>query len=113
MSNPQDQFGQPDSNQQPAGQNFQQPYGQPQYAQGQGVGTKSKIVAGILGILLGSIGIHNFYLGKNGRGVLQIVLTLVTLGAAGIWGFVEGILILISKPGTTWHQDSQGFELQD
>lgn len=105
MSTPQGQF----DNNQGAPQNF----GQPQYAAGQNVSDKQKLVAGILGIFLGSIGIHNFYLGKTNRGILQIVLTLLTLGAAGIWGFVEGILILVSKPGTPWHQDALGRELQD
>lgn len=55
---------------------------------------KSKMTAGLLGIFLGSIGIHNFYLGFTNRAILQIVLTIVTCGAAGLWGFIEGILIL-------------------
>ncbi|WP_019973418.1 TM2 domain-containing protein [Mycobacterium sp. 141] len=62
---------------------------------------------------MGSSGIHNFYLGRAGRGIIQIVVTVVTLGIGGIWGFVEGILILISKPGTTWHRDAAGVELAD
>ncbi len=77
------------------------------------VSSKSKIVAGILGILLGGLGVHNFYLGKTQRAVIQIVVTFVTLGAGSIWGFVEGILILVSKPGTDWHKDAEGLELQD
>lgn len=93
----------------------QPPYPQqpPPYGQQPGVVQKSKVVAGILGILLGSIGIHNFYLGKTGRGIIQIVVTVVTFGFGGIWGFVEGILILVSKPGTPWHQDAAGVELTD
>lgn len=55
---------------------------------------KSRLVAGLLGIFVGAWGIHNFYLGNTNRGILQIVLTLVTCGAAGLWGFIEGILIL-------------------
>lgn len=56
-----------------------------------GAGTpKSKMVAG----LLGSIGIHNFYLGFTKKAIIQIVVTFVTCGIGGIWGFVEGILIL-------------------
>jgi hypothetical protein len=38
---------------------------------------------------------------------------VVTLGLGGIWGFVEGILILLSKPGSSWHQDANGVELAD
>lgn len=55
---------------------------------------KSRLVAGLLGILIGGIGIHNFYLGNNTRGVLQIIVTLVTCGVGAVWGFIEGILIL-------------------
>ena len=91
----------------------QQPYGQQPYGQQPGVAQKSKVVAGILGILLGSIGIHNFYLGNMTRGIIQIVVTVVTFGVGGIWGFVEGILILVSKPGTSWHRDAAGVELTD
>ena len=91
----------------------QQAYGQPAYAAPMGYAPKSKIVAGLLGILLGSIGIHNFYLGKTTRAVVQIIVTIVTFGLGGIWGFIEGILILVSRPGTPWHQDGQGIELTD
>ena len=56
---------------------------------------KDKVVAGILGILLGGLGIHRFYLGYVGIGFAQIVVTLVTLGFGTIWGFIEGILILV------------------
>lgn len=59
---------------------------------------KSKAVAGILGILLGSLGIHNFYLGYTGKGVAQLLITLISLGTlsfiSSIWGIVEGIMIL-------------------
>ena len=34
---------------------------------------KSKLAAGLLGILLGSLGIHNFYLGYTGKGVAQLL----------------------------------------
>lgn len=73
------------------------------------VGGKSKMVAGLLGIFLGSWGIHNFYLGKGGRGALQIVLTIVTCGLAGLWGFIEGILILCGNINT----DGNGNPLVD
>lgn len=59
---------------------------------------KSKIVAGILGILLGAFGVHNFYLGYTGKAVAQLLITLLTCGAGSfitsIWGLIEGILIL-------------------
>ncbi|HJZ54451.1 MAG TPA: NINE protein [Gemmataceae bacterium] len=53
-----------------------------------------RIVAGILGILLGGLGIHKFYLGYTTPGIIQLVLGLVTCGAAGIIGLIEGIIYL-------------------
>jgi hypothetical protein len=37
---------------------------------------------------------HRFYTGYTGIGVLQIILTIVSGGFAGVWGFIEGIRIL-------------------
>ncbi|MCH4159800.1 MAG: NINE protein [Bifidobacterium sp.] len=98
----------------PAGGYAQQPaYG---YAP-QMVSTKSKLAAGLLGIFLGAFGVHNFYLGQTGKAVAQLLITLLSFGflswVSGIWGLIEGIMILVSRPGTPWHRDSQGFELQD
>ncbi|WP_028043453.1 TM2 domain-containing protein [Candidatus Stoquefichus massiliensis] len=62
---------------------------------------KSRVVAGLLGIFLGGMGVHNFYLGYSSKGFIQVCLFLagiLTLGltsfAAALWGFVEGILLL-------------------
>ena len=56
---------------------------------------KSMIIAAILAFFLGSFGAHNFYLGFTKRAILQIVLTVVTCGIGGIWGFVEFIMLLV------------------
>ena len=65
---------------------------------------KSKVAAGVLGILLGCLGIHNFYLGYTTKGIIQLAITVVTLGAgafiSGIWGFIEGIMILTGSIST-------------
>ncbi len=65
---------------------------------------KSKIAAGILGILLGSFGVHNFYLGYTGKAVAQVLLTVLSCGAlsfaSAIWGLIEGILILTGSINT-------------
>lgn len=92
-----------------------QPYGQPTFATSVPAGyqQKSKIIAGILGIFLGGFGIHNFYLGRTTRAVIQLVLTIFTFGIACLWGFIEGILILVSAPGSEWHRDGNGIELTD
>jgi TM2 domain-containing membrane protein YozV len=57
-------------------------------------GADKKVVAGILGILLGSLGIHKFYLGYTKEGIIQIVVTVVTCGIDSIIGLIEGIIYL-------------------
>ena len=61
---------------------------------------KSKITAGLLALFLGALGIHRFYLGHNGLGLIQLVLCLggwltcgITTIIAGIWAFIDMILI--------------------
>src|SRR5271157_2513312 len=57
---------------------------------------KSKIAAGLLGIFLGCLGIHRFYLGYTGIGLAQLLITVFGtfctfgLGAiiSGIWGLI-------------------------
>lgn len=70
---------------------------------------KSKMVAGLLGLFLGAYGIHNFYLGNTKKGIIQIVVTIVTCGIGGLWGFIEGIMILCGKVTT----DFNGVPLKD
>ena len=72
---------------------------------------KSRVAAGVLGIVLGGFGVHRFYLGFTTIGVLQIVVTVLTCGLGSIWGFVEGILYLVSAQGYT--QDARGIPLRD
>ena len=55
------------------------------------------MIAGILGIFLGGIGIHRFYLGYITIGVIQIIVTLITHGWGALWGVIEGIMILTSN----------------
>ncbi len=74
---------------------------------------KSKIVAGILGILLGCFGAHNFYLGYTGKAVAQLLMTLVSCfilsPISATWGLIEGILILVGNIS----KDASGRELVD
>ena len=70
---------------------------------------KSKLVAGLLGIFLGTFGVHNFYLGYTGKAITQLVLTIVgyilccvVVGiflviGIWIWSLVEAIMILTGK----------------
>lgn len=74
---------------------------------------KSKIAAGLLGIFLGSLGIHNFYLGFTGKAIAQLLISLLSCGtlawASGIWGLIEGILILTGSMNV----DAEGNPLKD
>ncbi len=56
---------------------------------------KDKTTAGILGIFLGGLGIHQFYLGSNTTGIIEIAVTVCTCGVGHLLGLVEGILILV------------------
>ncbi|MBR6503421.1 MAG: TM2 domain-containing protein [Firmicutes bacterium] len=53
---------------------------------------RSKIAAGVLGIVLGGLGIHKFYLGKIGLGIVYILF--VWTGIPSFIGLVEGIIYL-------------------
>lgn len=76
---------------------IQQPAPQPVYvtAINPAWPVKSKIVAGILALLLGGLGIHKFYLGKIGMGILY--LCFCWTGVPGVIGFIEGIIYLLSN----------------
>lgn len=75
--------------------NAQQQYNvPPQYNAQPTKPAKSKMAAGLLGIFLGAWGIHNFYLGFTNKAIAQIFVSLCTCGVGGLWGFIEGILIL-------------------
>lgn len=52
-----------------------------------------KLVAGILAILLGAIGVHKFYLGYTKEGIIQILLSFLC-GLGGLFALIEGILYL-------------------
>ena len=103
---PQQYQGQyPQMSQQPPMPNQAYGYSQP----------KSKIAAGLLGIFLGGLGIHRFYLGYTKIGVIQLVLTVVlglfTLGLVGLWGVVEGIMILAGS--SYFQRDANGIPLRE
>jgi TM2 domain-containing membrane protein YozV len=60
---------------------------------------KSALAAGLFGLFLGAFGVHNFYLGYTGRGIVQLVLTLLVVfwPISFVWGIIEGILILAGE----------------
>ena len=74
---------------------------------------KSKMAAGLFGIFLGALGVHNFYLGYTGKAVAQLLITVLSCfvlsGVSAIWGLIEGIMILTGSINT----DAEGNLLVD
>ena len=69
---------------------------------GMPVSPSSRLVAALLCFFVGVLGIHRFYVGKVGTGVLQ----LLTFGGLGIWALVDLIVILVGA-----FRDQQGRQL--
>lgn len=53
-----------------------------------------RVTAAILAFLLGAYGVHKFYLGYTGAGIIQLVATIFTCGFASIIPFIEFIIYL-------------------
>lgn len=60
---------------------------------GNPISPKSRTAAALLAFFLGGIGIHRFYVGKVGTGILMIF----TLGGLGIWALIDFIMILVGS----------------
>jgi TM2 domain-containing membrane protein YozV len=60
--------------------------------------TNNKVLVGILGILLGALGIHKFFLGYTKEGVIMLLVTILSFGilspVMGLIGLIEGIMYL-------------------
>lgn len=103
-------------------QPYQQPYQQPvRYdVPPQGYPQKSRLAAGLLGVLLGTFGIHNFYLGFKTKALIQLLVSviggIITCGmatiAVEIWGLIEGIQILMAN-NPDRNYDGNGVILKD
>lgn len=72
---------------------------------GEAVSPKSRLVTLLLAFFLGPLGIHRFYLGKTGSGIVMLVLTLTFVGliVSGIWAFIDVIIIAVGSA-----RDSRG-----
>lgn len=53
-----------------------------------------KILCGVLAIVVGTLGVQYFVLGKIWGGIITILLSAVTCGAWGIVTIIQGILML-------------------
>lgn len=69
---------------------------------------KSKMMAGLLQIFLGSFGAGRFYTGHTGLAIAQLAVTWLTCGAGAIWPLIDGIMMFMGKV-----PDAQGRPLRD
>ena len=57
-----------------------------------------RVLAGVLGIVLGALGIHKFILGYTTQGIIMLLISVLTLGILsfipGLIGLIEGIIYL-------------------
>jgi len=59
------------------------------------LGADKKILAGILGIVVGAFGVHKFVLGYTTEGIIMLAITVFTCGTvSSVIGIVEGIIYL-------------------
>jgi TM2 domain-containing membrane protein YozV len=54
---------------------------------------RSRLAAALFAIFLGGLGIHKFYLGRTGMGILYLVFCWTAIPS--IVGFIEGIVLLV------------------
>jgi TM2 domain-containing membrane protein YozV len=76
--------------------------GAPQQEQASSRSLKRILPAAILCFFFGVFGVHRFYVGKVGTGILQ----LFTLGGFGIWAFIDFIMIVVGS-----FRDSDGNQI--
>lgn len=63
------------------------------------VSDKKRLPAFLLCFFFGALGVHRFYVGKVGTGILQLLI----IGGLGIWVLIDFILIIVGS-----FRDKQG-----
>jgi TM2 domain-containing membrane protein YozV len=63
------------------------------------ISEKQKTTAILLAFFLGALGIHRFYVGKTGTGIIMLLLTLTIVGVyiSGIWAIIDLVMIILDK----------------
>jgi len=64
---------------------------------------KEWLITLLLSLFLGSLGVHRFYVGKIGTGILQVL----TLGGCGIWTLIDIIMIVTGN-----FKDKDGYAIK-
>ena len=65
---------------------------------------KDWLITLLLSLFLGGLGVHRFYVGKIGTGILQ----LITLGGCGIWTLIDLIMIITGN-----FKDKDGYVIKN
>lgn len=65
---------------------------------------KDWLVTLLLSLFLGSLGVHRFYVGKIGTGILQFI----TVGGCGIWTLIDIVMIVTGQ-----FKDKDGYEIKN
>ena len=67
---------------------------------------RNKIVAALLAFFLGTLGIHRFYLGRTGSGIVMLVLTITIVGilVTGLWALIDAVRYLIMSDDEFAHR---------
>ena len=60
------------------------------------ISRKSRTVAALLAFFLGYLGIHRFYVGKVGTGILQILATCC-FGLGAVWALIDFVIIIFGN----------------
>ena len=63
------------------------------------ISEKQKTTTILLAFFLGALGIHRFYVGKTGTGIIMLLLTLTIVGIyiSGIWATIDLVMIILDK----------------
>ena len=64
---------------------------------------KAFVTTVLLCFFLGALGVHRFYVGKVGTGILQ----LLTFGGLGIWALIDFVMIVCGS-----FKDGQGLAIK-
>ena len=97
----------PQTGQYPQAPVYPQAAPSPLYPTHPDVPRKERIAAGLLAILLGSLGVHLFYLNRTGWGIAFLLVTLFSCGMGAALtvplGIVQGVLYLVASD-SDFHQ---------
>ena len=74
---------------------------------------KSKMAYLLLGIFVGFLGVHNFYIGHTSRGVAQLLISVLTFfilsPVSAIWALIECVMLFTSQ----YPVDANGVLMRD